>query len=71
MENIVLNLMMIGWAIGVLLALTILIYTLIKRDKEGFKTGIYMMVLFGLTGYLTFFPVTIALLIFSRFSNGG
>ncbi len=63
--------MLIGWVIGVLLALSVLIYTFIKRDKDGFKTGIYMMLLFGLTGYLTFFPVTIALLIFSLFSNGG
>lgn len=71
MGNIVFNLMIIGWAIGVIFALSLLIYTFIKRDKEGFKIGIYMMLLFGLTGYLTFFPVTIALLIFNRFSNGG
>lgn len=63
--------MLTGWIVGVLIALMILTYTFIKRDKDGFKTGIYLAIIFGLTGYITFFPITVALLISSRFSNGG
>jgi len=63
--------MLTGWFIGVLIAVIVLIYSFIKRDEEGFKTGIYLSVIFGLTGYITFFPITIVLLISSRFSNGG
>ncbi len=59
--------MFIGWIIGLVLAILVLIYSFVKRDKNGFETGFYLLIIFGLTGYITFFPITIAILIINRF----
>lgn len=65
-------LFIISWIIGIIISLMVMVFSWIKKDKETFETGITMLAVMALTGWITgiaLLCVLIWIIIISRFDD--
>lgn len=64
MNNLFANLMLIQWIISIVAGISFCSYSLIKGDKQTQEVSVITLITFILTGYITFIPATIAVIVF-------